>query len=111
MWRINYFLKCNASLYKIFWFKMQLKERTMKRNLRFLISCAVTTAVSMACVPSANAAADEIEKCYGIVKSGMNDCAAGSHSCAGATFKDGDANEWIFVPKGTCKKIVGGTSK
>ncbi len=51
------------------------------------------------------------EKCVGIVKKGMNDCGTSQHSCAGQAKKDGDAEEWIYVPEGTCKKIVGGRLK
>ena len=55
----------------------------------------------------ANAARTEMEKCAGIVKAGMNDCGANGHACGGLSTKDGDANEWIALPKGTCNKIVG----
>lgn len=51
------------------------------------------------------------EKCAGIAKTGMNDCAANSHSCSGAAKTDGDPEEWIYVPAGTCEKIVGATLK
>lgn len=49
------------------------------------------------------------EKCYCIVKAGKNDCGAadGAHSCATYSKKDGDCNEWLLVPAGTCEKIVG----
>lgn len=49
------------------------------------------------------------EKCAGIVKAGKNDCATAANSCAGAATKDGEKDAWIYVPKGTCSKIVGGT--
>ena len=48
------------------------------------------------------------EKCAGIVKAGMNDCGTSEHSCAGQGKVDNDPQEWIFVPNGTCGKIVGG---
>ncbi len=50
------------------------------------------------------------EKCYGIAKAGANDCAnkAGTHSCAGQSTIDGDKGEWLLIPEGLCKKIVGG---
>lgn len=48
------------------------------------------------------------EKCAGIVKAGLNDCQANGHSCAGFAKTDNDANEWIFLPVGTCER-VGGT--
>lgn len=49
------------------------------------------------------------ERCAGIVKAGMNDCATSQHSCAGNAKEDFDPDEWITVPAGTCKKIAGGT--
>lgn len=49
-----------------------------------------------------------MEKCYGIVKAGMNDCGTANHNCSGEAKKDGDKNEWINVPTGLCQKIVGG---
>jgi len=52
-----------------------------------------------------------MEKCYGIVKKGMNDCGANNHSCQGQAPKSGDPEEWIFLPTGTCSKIVGGIVK
>lgn len=54
------------------------------------------------------AAKGDLEKCAGIVKAGKNDCATSTNSCAGSVTKDGDKEAWIFVPKGTCEKIVGG---
>ncbi len=51
------------------------------------------------------------EKCAGIAKAGQNDCAAKGHSCAGKAKKDGDPKEWLYVPTGTCDKIVGGSVK
>lgn len=60
------------------------------------------------------AAADstpKMEKCYGIVKKGMNECAANNHPCEGQSPKDSDPNEWIYLPVGTCNKIVGGVLK
>lgn len=50
------------------------------------------------------------EKCYGVAKAGKNDCGSKSHSCAGQASKDGDAQDWVYLPKGTCDKIVGGST-
>ena len=51
------------------------------------------------------------EKCFGIAKAGMNDCAGdkSAHSCAGQATKDRDPMDFVAVPKGTCDKIAGGT--
>ena len=48
------------------------------------------------------------EKCAGITRKKKNDCGANGHSCAGHAKKDRDKNEWIYTPKGLCKKIAGG---
>jgi len=55
----------------------------------------------------------EAEKCYGVAKAGLNDCAsaAGVHSCAGQSKADHDPGEWVYLPKGSCEKIVGGSLK
>jgi uncharacterized membrane protein len=55
------------------------------------------------------AAKGDNEKCAGIVKAGKNDCGTSKSSCAGTAKMDRDAEAWVFVPKGTCEKIAGGT--
>ena len=50
------------------------------------------------------------EKCYGVAKAGKNDCSWAGGSCAGSSKKDGDKTAWIILPKGTCDKLVGGTT-
>lgn len=75
------------------------------------------TALAMLCVAaatttvSAHAAKEGMEKCAGIAKAGKNDCGTSKHACAGQATKDGEAEEWVFVPTGTCDKIVGGKVK
>lgn len=51
------------------------------------------------------------EKCYGIAKTGMNDCFFAGNSCAGTVVQDNTPGAWIYVPKGTCQKITGGHSE
>ena len=52
----------------------------------------------------------QAEKCYGIAKAGKNDCAStGNNSCGGTSKLDGDPKAWIYVPKGYCERIVGGS--
>ncbi len=55
------------------------------------------------------AAKGDNEKCAGIVKAGKNDCGTSKGSCAGTAKMDRDAEAWVYVPKGTCEKIAGGT--
>jgi uncharacterized membrane protein len=47
------------------------------------------------------------EKCAGIVKGGQNDCATSSTACHSQVGTDSHPEAWIYVPKGTCEKIVG----
>jgi uncharacterized membrane protein len=50
------------------------------------------------------------EKCYGIAKSGKNDCAStGNNSCGGTSKISSDPKAWIYVPEGYCERIVGGS--
>ncbi|MEM1168091.1 MAG: DUF2282 domain-containing protein [Cyanobacteria bacterium P01_H01_bin.35] len=85
-------------------------------NKKLALATAMTgvLAVGIATLGSnqeALAGKEGMEKCAGIVKAGMNDCGANGHSCAGMAEKDGDPNEWLYVPEGTCEKIVGATIK
>ena len=87
-----------------------MKERNKLLNATLASVMAVGTAMI---ATSANAVPDnpkQWEKCAGIAKQGMNDCGAldGKHGCAGQAKMDNDANEWIYVPAGTCTKITGG---
>ena len=50
----------------------------------------------------------KFEKCYAVAKAGKNDCQTSNTACAGTSTKDNQADAWIYVPKGTCDKIVGG---
>ncbi len=74
-----------------------------------LIGLALTAAAGTAAAGVPDAPANW-EKCAGIAKAGQNDCGAtdGSHACAGQAKTDGSKTEWVYVPEGTCEKIVGG---
>jgi uncharacterized membrane protein len=49
------------------------------------------------------AAAQEMEKCYGVSLAGQNDCAAGpGTTCAGTSTVNYQGNAWTLVPAGTC---------
>jgi uncharacterized membrane protein len=89
---------------------LELKlEITMTQ--RTLMAVAAVSLLSTLMV-AAPAAAQEKEKCFGIVKAGQNDCAnlSGSHSCAGQSKLDMDKGEWKYVAKGTCKGMKGMTA-
>lgn len=76
------------------------------------LAAAVLAAFVAAGVSLTAQAADPIkmEKCYGVAKAGKNDCGTkGGNSCAGQVKFARSSNAWIFVPKGTCEKIEGGS--
>jgi uncharacterized membrane protein len=50
----------------------------------------------------------QFEKCAGIVKGSQNDCATSMSSCHGSVTTDAHPEAWLYVPKGSCDKIVGG---
>jgi uncharacterized membrane protein len=81
----------------------------MKSDL--VIRSAIASLLAMGLTATgtqALAAKEGMEKCAGIAKAGKNDCGTSKHSCAGQAKTDGDAEEWVYVPKGTCEKIAGG---
>ncbi len=84
------------------------KNAKLSASLAGLLAItAATTAMNASAVPDQP---KNWEKCAGIAKQGKNDCGAldGKHSCAGQASKDNEANEWVYVPEGTCEKITGG---
>lgn len=75
----------------------------------FLTKTAVAGAIALGLAATpALAAKGDMEKCAGVVKAGKNDCGTSKSSCAGTSTRDNDPEAWIYVPKGTCGKIVGG---
>jgi uncharacterized membrane protein len=74
-----------------------------------MIASAVIAALSLA-TGAAVAAEAKQEKCYGIVKAGKNDCQTAASSCAGTAKADAQKDAWIYVPAGTCGKIVGASN-
>ncbi|MDQ7075534.1 MAG: DUF2282 domain-containing protein [Gammaproteobacteria bacterium] len=75
-------------------------------------SMATVLAVGlMAASGTALAAKEGFEKCSGIVKAKQNDCGTKKHACAGQASNDGASTDWIYVPTGTCSKIVNGKVK
>ena len=87
-------------------------NKTTIKTTSTLLASALTAAVAMAAsVPSAQAGENKVEKCYGVVKAGKNDCQTATSSCAGTSKVDGQGDAWILLPKGTCEKLVGGSTR
>jgi uncharacterized membrane protein len=84
-------------------------------NKRRFITAALAAAVASPMLLSAQKPVPpptnwKAEKCYGIAKSGKNDCAStGNNSCGGTSKVNSDPKAWIYVPEGYCERIVGGS--
>ena len=75
--------------------------------LRLALSGAFAlSAAASAATQSAGSGAKE--QCAGIVKAGKNDCATSTNDCHSHATVNSSPEAWIYVPKGTCDKIVGG---
>jgi uncharacterized membrane protein len=80
-----------------------------------LLASAVAAALSLS-LSSAQAGPApkpkfEAEKCYGVSKAGKNDCQTSNSSCAGTSKRDAQRDAWIYVPAGTCDRLVGGSTE
>lgn len=81
------------------------------KSINTLITGAVAGTLALAPMVTVAAQKTPMEKCYGIVKSGKNDCQTSASACAGTAKKDSQKDAWLFLPKGSCEKIVGGSLK
>jgi uncharacterized membrane protein len=85
-------------------------------SLKTITLSAMLGAAAMALASTSAFAGDTkmdkpaMEKCFGVAKAGKNDCAAGSHSCAGQSTKDMDKASFVSLPAGVCAKLAGGST-
>ena len=85
----------------------------MKTSTMTLASALVgSLAVSAAALAQSGPAPQptyKFEKCHGVVKAGKNDCQTANSSCAGTSKRDSQKDAWVYVPKGTCDRLVNGS--
>lgn len=86
------------------------------KNIDKMVKSAMTAFLAITTTHAAIAAPADpknsnSEKCYGVVKAGLNDCATATASCAGSSKKDRQADAFVLVPAGLCEKLVGGKLK
>ena len=85
----------------------------MKNNL--IVASALAAALSMPLIPSfaqggpAMVPKFEHEKCYGVSKAGKNDCQTANSSCAGTSKASAQKDAWVYMPTGTCDRLVNGS--
>lgn len=89
---------------------MSIKQKTVNAVIAGAFAATIAMAGTSAAQSHDAKPAQDKEKCYGVVKAGMNECGSldGAHGCASAAKVDGDITEWVMVPKGLCHKLVGG---
>jgi uncharacterized membrane protein len=83
----------------------------IKQTTAIRLAITSVLALSGAAFASSAMAADDNsgkEQCAGIIKAGKNDCATATNACHGHVEVDANPNAWIYVPKGTCERLVGG---
>ncbi len=85
------------------------------KSVNRLTCSAIASAISLALMAAAQAQQHpekptyKYEKCYAVAKAGKNDCFTASSSCAATSAIDGQKDAWVYMPEGTCDKIVGGS--
>ncbi|HSC09276.1 MAG TPA: DUF2282 domain-containing protein [Steroidobacteraceae bacterium] len=80
-------------------------------NTDRLLRLAVSSVLALSAVSVAGgavAAEPDKEQCAGIIKAGKNDCATSTNACHGHVAVDSSPEAWIYLPKGTCERLVGG---
>ena len=70
-----------------------------------LSGCAVQVAAAKRATAEALGAS---EPCFGVARAGKNDCKTEKHVCAGWSRRDRDSGAFLYLPAGTCEKLVGG---
>ena len=76
-----------------------------------LVALSLVGAQAVAAAPKVPELPSGWEACGGVAKAVMNDCAVKTslHSCVGMAKTDGEADSYVFLPKGLCGKIANGT--
>jgi len=93
----------------------------MENKKKSLLKAAISGAILVGLTGSAYAVKTEAEreatkkretaagkvKCAGRIIAGLNDCPTSEHACAGMGHEDNDKEEFIWLPRGTCERLVG----
>lgn len=84
------------------------------KHRNVVVGTAIASVLALGALSAASGTATaagkaDVEKCFGIARAGKNDCQTATSSCAGTSTADGQADAWLYVPKGSCEKIVNGS--
>jgi uncharacterized membrane protein len=83
------------------------------KNTHTVVTTALASLIALGAMGAQTASAAEdkkdMEKCYGVVKAGKNDCKTMSSACAGHSTTDAQPDAFVALPKGTCERLAGGS--
>ena len=91
-------------------------NKTIKNAISAVLALGISCTATVALAETKNSGMEMngdipgMEKCYGVVKAGMNDCGNAHHNCSGEAKQNAAKDEWVHVPTGLCSKIVGGST-
>ena len=86
------------------------------KNVNTVVSSALAAVIAMGSLGLASEAfaadkdmgkmdnMNKMEKCYGVVKAGKNDCKTLSNACAGHSMTDGQKDAFIAIPAGLVRE-------
>jgi len=77
--------------------------------MKTTLTIAAALGAGLLLAAQAQAQAPAIEKCFGVAKAGKNDCQTANSSCAGTSKRDNQGDAWLYIPAGSCERIVGGS--
>ncbi|HLD13309.1 MAG TPA: DUF2282 domain-containing protein [Burkholderiales bacterium] len=85
----------------------------MNKNILYSAITGILTAGTLIAASAKAAEAlvvcKEQERCYGVSKASKNDCSTSSSVCAGTAKQDYQKDAWVYLPKGSCEKLAGGS--
>jgi uncharacterized membrane protein len=89
---------------------MKDTQRVLRAIVALLASAAISGCAAQVAAAKRTAAekVGATEPCFGIARAGKNDCRTHAHVCAGWSRRNSDPGAFIYVPAGTCERIVGG---
>ena len=83
----------------------------MTDRIRLSKAAAFAFLTLMATQSPADSNEETTEKCYGVARAGLNDCATVKASCASSAKVDSQGDAFLLVPKGLCDRLAGGSLK
>lgn len=81
--------------------------KNLDDTVRLAIGSLCAAGAFAVATPALADAKDGMEQCAGIVKAGKNDCATSTNQCHGHVTTDANPEAWVYLPKGTCARLVG----